>query len=80
MYRFLKGADISPEADACAPSPLMCAVKRGQHAAVKFLLQNGSPIDLRDLNHRTCLHVAVYSSDAETVKIIIQVRNVRGRY
>lgn len=68
-----KGAELSPEANSCSPSPLMCAVKRGHQAAVKFLLQQGSPIDLRDLNQRTSLHVAVYSSDAETLKIIIQV-------
>ncbi|KAL9957506.1 hypothetical protein ACROYT_G039145 [Oculina patagonica] len=67
-----QGAAISPQADSCAPSPLMCAVKRGHHGAVKFLLQHGSPIDLRDLNQRTCLHVAVYSSDVDTLKTIIQ--------
>ena len=71
---FLYGADISPEVDACSPSPLMCAVKRGHHEAVSFLLQHGSPIDLKDSNHRTCLHVAVYSSDTKTLKIIIQVK------
>ncbi|KAJ7386254.1 hypothetical protein OS493_010658 [Desmophyllum pertusum] len=67
-----EGAHISPQADSRAPSPLMCAVKRGHHCAVKFLLQHGSPIDLRDVNHRTCLHVAVYSSEAETLRTIIQ--------
>ena len=54
----------------------MCAVKRGHHCAAKFLLQQGSPIELRDYNHRTCLHVAVYSSEAETLKILIQVTSV----
>jgi len=55
----------------------MCAVKRGHHRAVKFLLQQGSPIELRDYNHRTCLHVAVYSSEAETLKILIQVMSLK---
>jgi len=68
-----KGADISPQPNHCGPSPLMCAVKRGHHYAVKFLLQQGSPIELRDFNHRTCLHVAVYSSETETLKTLIQV-------
>jgi len=67
-----KGADISPQPNHCGPSPLMCAVKRGHHYAVKFLLQQGSPIELRDFNHRTCLHVAVYSSETETLKTLIQ--------
>ena len=74
-YHFFlnKGADISPQPNHCGPSPLMCAVKRGHHYAVKFLLQQGSPIELRDFNHRTCLHVAVYSSETETLKTLIQV-------
>ena len=73
-----KGADISPQADSYSPSPLMCAVKRGHHNAVKFLLQQGSPIDLRDVNQRTCLHVAVFSSEAETLKTILQVIIILG--
>ena len=72
-----KGADISPQPNHCGPSPLMCAVKRGRDSAVKYLLQQGSPIELRDFNHRTCLHVAVYSSEAETLKTLIQVRNFK---
>ena len=55
----------------------MCAVKRGHHSAVKFLLQQGSPIEMRDYNQRTCLHVAVYSSEAETLKILIQVTSLK---
>ena len=55
----------------------MCAVKRGHDYAVELLLQQGSPIELRDFNHRTCLHVAVYSSEAETLKTLIQVRNFK---
>ena len=39
---------------------------------------HGSPINLRDFNHRTCLHVAVYSSDTETLKVIIQVSSFLG--
>ena len=58
----------------------MCAVKRGRHHAVKFLLQQGSPIELRDFNHRTCLHVAVYSSEVETLKTLIQVTSFKKFY
>ncbi|XP_027043650.1 ankyrin-3-like [Pocillopora damicornis] len=68
-----EGADISSEENTYSPSPLMCAVKRGHPNAVRFLLQSGSPIDLRDVSHRTSLHVAVFSSDAETLKVILQV-------
>lgn len=51
----------------------MCAVKRGHHKAAVFLIKRGSPIDLRDAHQRTCLHVAAYSANAETVDIILEV-------
>ena len=51
----------------------MCAAKRGHHRAILFLLQHGSPIDLRDSHQRTCLHVAAHSADVETVDIILKV-------
>ncbi|XP_078348823.1 transient receptor potential cation channel subfamily A member 1-like isoform X2 [Oculina patagonica] len=67
-----KGASICPLPGSTAPSPLMCAVKRGHHRAILFLLQRGSPIDLRDSHQRTCLHVAAYSANVETVDIILK--------
>lgn len=67
-----KGAAICPLPDSTAPSPLMCAVKRGHHKAAVFLIKRGSPIDLRDAHQRTCLHVAAYSANAETVDIILE--------
>ena len=51
----------------------MCAVKRGHHRAIMFLLQRGASIDFRDSGHRTCLHVAAHSGNAETVDIILKV-------
>lgn len=67
-----KGAAICPLPDSTVPSPLMCAVKRGHHKAAVFLIKRGSPIDLRDAHQRTCLHVAAYSTNAETVDIIFE--------
>ena len=51
----------------------MCAVKNGHHDAIKFLLQRGALIDFTDSYHRTCLHVAAHSGNADTVDIILQV-------
>ncbi|XP_020632908.1 sex-determining protein fem-1-like [Orbicella faveolata] len=68
-----KGAAICPLPGSTAPSPLMCAAKRGHNRAILFLLQRGSPIDLRDSHQRTCLHVAAHSADVETVDIILEV-------
>jgi len=67
-----KGASICPLPGSTAPSPLMCAAKRGHNSAILFLLQRGSPIDLRDSHQRTCLHVAAHSADVETVDIILK--------
>ncbi|XP_020632929.1 transient receptor potential cation channel subfamily A member 1-like isoform X2 [Orbicella faveolata] len=67
-----KGAAICSLPGSSAPSPLMCAAKRGHNRAILFLLQRGSPIDLRDSHQRTCLHVAAHSADVETVDIILE--------
>lgn len=51
----------------------MCAVKNGHHDAIKFLLQREALIDFTDSYHRTCLHVAAHSGNADTVDIILKV-------
>lgn len=68
-----QGASINPLSGCTAPSPLMCAVKNGHHDAIKFLLQRGALIDFTDSYHRTCLHVAAHSGNADTVDIILKV-------
>ena len=70
---FPQGAHIAPSPGSCAPSPLMCAAKRGHHGAIRFLFQRGSPINLQERHKTTCLHVAVYSADVKTLNIILQV-------
>jgi ankyrin repeat protein len=44
-----------------------------QHEAVKFLLDAGASVMLRDQMMDTCLHVAVRKGDVETVKVIMEV-------
>ena len=51
----------------------MCAVKRSQHNAVKYFLERGFSLKYKDLNWRTCLHVAVACADIETVDLILEV-------
>ena len=51
----------------------MCAVKRNQHAAVKFFLARGFPMKFKDMNWRTVLHVAVACADIEIVDLILEV-------
>ena len=62
-----------PTTNTCNPSPLMCAVKRSRHDAVKFFLARGFPMNLTDMNWRTVLHVAVACADIETVDLILTV-------
>ena len=69
----IKRAELNPAPGSCAPSPLTCAVKRGHHQAIRFLLERGADMCMRDFSQRTCMHVAVYSADLETVNILLEV-------
>ena len=64
--------------------PLMVAARQGQHGAVKFLLDRGTPVDLVDTSGQTCLHLAITGPGGaddecnmrnclETVKCILEV-------
>ncbi|XP_067045027.1 transient receptor potential cation channel subfamily A member 1-like isoform X2 [Acropora muricata] len=68
-----KGASILPLPGSTSPSPLMCAVKRGQTNAIMYLLQHGAQIHYRDSFDRTCLHVAADSGIVHTVDLILQI-------
>ena len=57
----------------------MCAVKRSQHAAVKFFMSRSCPMKCKDLNWRTVLHVAVACADIETVDLILAVSTAMDR-
>ncbi|XP_073246127.1 transient receptor potential cation channel subfamily A member 1-like [Porites lutea] len=70
-YLLDQGAQLYPTTNTCTSSPLMCAVKRSQHDAVKFFLARGFPMNLTDMNWRTVLHVAVACADIETVDLIL---------
>ncbi|XP_020626523.1 serine/threonine-protein phosphatase 6 regulatory ankyrin repeat subunit B-like [Orbicella faveolata] len=63
---------LHPVTETCTPSPLMCAVKRSQHHAVKYYLARGFPLKLKDVNWRTVLHVAVACADIQTVDLILE--------
>ncbi|KAJ7386257.1 hypothetical protein OS493_010661 [Desmophyllum pertusum] len=67
-----QGAQLYPTTGTCTPSPLMCAVKRSQHYAVRYFLARGFPLKFKDLNWRTVLHVAVACADIETVDLILE--------
>lgn len=67
-----QGAQLYPVRENCSPSPLMCAVKRSQHNAVRYFLERGYPLKYKDLNWRTVLHVAVACADIETVDLILE--------
>ncbi|XP_031562772.1 transient receptor potential cation channel subfamily A member 1-like [Actinia tenebrosa] len=69
-YLINEGASLEAEVDA--PSPLMCAVKRGHSDAIRLLLRRGSSVFVRDLHQRTCLHVAVWSDNEGTLDILLE--------
>lgn len=71
-FLLAQGARLYPVADSCTPSPLMCAVKRSQNNAVRYFLERGFSLKYKDLNWRTCLHVAVACADIETVDLILE--------
>ena len=60
----------------CSPCPLMCAVKRSQHYAVKYFLARCYPLKFKDMNWRTVLHVAVACADIQTVDLILEVKRI----
>lgn len=60
----------------CSPCPLMCAVKRSQHYAVKYFLARSYPLKFKDMNWRTVLHVAVACADIQTVDLILEVKRI----
>jgi len=60
----------------CNPCPLMCAVKRSQHYAVKYFLARSYPLQFKDMNWRTVLHVAVACADIQTVDLILEVKRI----
>ncbi|XP_032236957.1 transient receptor potential cation channel subfamily A member 1 isoform X2 [Nematostella vectensis] len=63
---------LNPDSSCPAPSPLMCAVKRGHLDAVRLLLSRDTPISIRDINGRCCLHVAVYCDDVTTLRLLLE--------
>ncbi|XP_068761069.1 transient receptor potential cation channel subfamily A member 1-like [Montipora capricornis] len=75
LIQFLldQGAQLYPTTETCTPSPLMCAVKRSQHAAVKYFLGHGFPMaKFKDAKWRTPLHVAVACADLDTVDLLLE--------
>ncbi|EDO36969.1 predicted protein, partial [Nematostella vectensis] len=68
------GADLNAE-DAERMTPILRYNfnSRCHYQAVTHILQRGSPIELRDTSDRTALHIAVYSADAKTVSILLEV-------
>ncbi|KAL9957509.1 hypothetical protein ACROYT_G039148 [Oculina patagonica] len=72
QYLLDQGAQVCPTTETCSPCPLMCAVKRSQHHAVKYFLARGFPLKFRDANWRTVLHVAVACADIQTVDLILE--------
>ncbi|XP_067043687.1 transient receptor potential cation channel subfamily A member 1-like isoform X3 [Acropora muricata] len=72
-YLLEQGAQLYPTTETCTPSPIMCAVKRSQHAAVKYFLARGFPLDkYTDAKWRTPLHVAVACADLQTVDLLLE--------
>ncbi|XP_031563358.1 transient receptor potential cation channel subfamily A member 1-like isoform X2 [Actinia tenebrosa] len=71
-YLLDEGAQLNSPPGSGSPSPLMCAVERGQHKAIEFLLSRGALIDLVDNQWRNCLHIASACADPETVQILLQ--------
>ena len=67
---------LHPTTETCTPCPLMCAVKRSQHYAVKYFLARGFPLKFKDMNWRTVLHVAVACADIQTVDLILEVNRI----
>lgn len=71
-YLLEQGAMLHPTTQTCTPCPLMCAVKRSQHYAVKYFLARSFPLKFKDMNWRTVLHVAVACADIQTVELILE--------
>jgi len=68
---------LHPTTQTCTPCPLMCAVKKSQHYAVKYFLARGFPLQFKDMNWRTVLHVAVACADIQTVDLILEVNRIK---
>ena len=72
---FLSGAllvltfAVTPGAQS--PRPLVDAVKRGDHAAVKSLLRNKALANQAEVDGTTALHFAVQANDVELVRLLI---------
>jgi ankyrin repeat protein len=64
---------------AQTPRPLVDAVKRGDHAAVKSLLRNKTLVNQAEPDGTTALHFAVQANDGELVRLLISAgANVRA--
>ncbi|KAK3725015.1 hypothetical protein QZH41_017479, partial [Actinostola sp. cb2023] len=72
VVNYLIDQGASLETGLTESNPLMCAVKRGHGDVIRLLLTRGSSIAVRDSSRRTCLHVAVYSDNEETLDILLQ--------
>jgi ankyrin repeat protein len=56
---------------AQGPRPLIDAVKRGDHAAVRTLLRNKALVNQPEADGTTALHYAVEADDAQLVSMLI---------
>ncbi|MGH9242633.1 MAG: ankyrin repeat domain-containing protein, partial [Vicinamibacterales bacterium] len=56
------------------PRPLVDAVKRGDHAAVKSLLRGTTIVNEAEPDGTTALHFAVQANDVELVRLLIGAR------
>ena len=53
-------------------TPLHIAAERNQLDVVKYLIEKGASIDLKDKNNETPLHIAVLNGNLEIVKCLIE--------
>jgi ankyrin repeat protein len=58
-------------ADAAGPAPLVRAAEAGDTAAVKRLLDAGTPVDARDARGRTALLAATHADRVEVARLLI---------
>ncbi len=62
---------LSAISSAQSPRPLVDAVKRGDHSAVRTLLRNKSIVNQAEPDGTTALHFAVQANDVELVRLLI---------
>ena len=71
VIAFILLAAVCGTPSAQSPRPLVDAVKRGDHAAVKSLLRGKTIVNEAEADGTTALHFAVQANDVELVRLLI---------